>query len=166
MPGPRSEDQAASKIPLYDLLQRFRYAKATDQRDKIYALIGMVDFEHSKSIILPDYSISQKDLMRAVLAHLCFCEQSSVPELPYDTIDEFLGKLDPIDSDILEKIFETSREIDLVFLLRHGSRYITIDRSLLEAAGRNKTKGDEMAKILLAEINLKRSAFLTPSEAS
>lgn len=158
MPGSRRDDQATSKIQLYDLLQRFRHAKATEQKDKIYALLGMVDFENSKSIILPDYSMSQKDLMRVVLAHLCFCEPSSVPEPPYDTIDEFLADLDPIDNDILKKIFETSLELDLESLLSYGSRYITIDRSLIEAASRNKIKGDKMAKILLIAIDQKRPA--------
>ncbi|KAH6698454.1 heterokaryon incompatibility protein-domain-containing protein [Leptodontidium sp. MPI-SDFR-AT-0119] len=166
MPGSRGDDEAASKIPLYDLLQRFRFSKATDQRDKIYALLGIVGFEPPKSIILPDYSMSQKDLMRAVLAHLCFCEPSSVPEPPYETIDEFLANLDPIDNDILKKMFETSRDIDLVSLLRHGSHYISIDRSLVEAAGRNKTKGDEMAKLLRAAIDSKRSAVPTSPEVS
>ncbi|CZR53567.1 uncharacterized protein PAC_03446 [Phialocephala subalpina] len=152
MPGSRRDDRPASKFQLHDILQRFQDAKATDPRDKIYALLGMVDNRYSKSVILPDYSMSQKDLMRAVLAHLCFCESSSVPEPPYDTIDEFLSNLDPIDNDILEKIFESSLEIDLASLLRHGSHYISIDRSLVEAASRNKTKGDEMVEILLRAI--------------
>ncbi|PMD32313.1 hypothetical protein L207DRAFT_518707 [Hyaloscypha variabilis F] len=165
MPGSRRGDQAASKIQLYDLLQWFRHSKTTDQRDKIYALLGMVDFGYSKSMILPDYSMSQKDLMRAVIANLCFCESSSVPEPPYDTIDEFLANLNPIDNDILEKIFETSMKIDLVSLLRHGSRYIRIGYSLVEAASRNKTNGDEMVEILLGAIGPERSAS-TPQEGS
>lgn len=166
MPGSRRDDKAASKFQLYDLLQRFQHAKATDQRDKIYALLGMVDFGYSKSMILPDYSMSQKDLMRAVIANLCFCESSSVPEPPYDTINEFLANLDPIDNDILKNIFETSLEIDLASLLRHGSRYIRINRSLVEAASWNKTKGDEMVEILLRAIGQERSAPPTPPEAS
>jgi len=112
----------------------------------------MVDFSYTKSVILPDYSMSQKDLIRAVIANLCFCESSSVPEPLYETIGEFLANLDQIDSKILEKIFETSLEIDLVSLLRHRSRYIRINRSLVEAASRNKTKDNEMTGILLRAI--------------
>jgi hypothetical protein len=74
--------------------------------------------------------------------------------------------LDPINNNILKKIFETSLEIDLVSLLRHGSYYIRIDRSLVEAASRNKTKGDEMVEILLRAIGQERSASLIPPEAS
>jgi Heterokaryon incompatibility protein (HET) len=166
LPGSKRGDQPASKIRLYDLLRQFQHAKATDQRDKIYALLGMVDFRDSKSIILADYSMSQKDLMRAVIANLCFCEPSSVPEPPYDTIDEFLAHLDPIDNEILKKILETSMEIDLASLLRHGSRYIRVDRSLVEAAGRNKTKGDEMVEIIARAIGQERSASPTPPEPS
>jgi Heterokaryon incompatibility protein (HET) len=166
MPGSRRDDRVASKYQLYDLLQRFQHAKATDPRDKIYALLGMVDDGNSKITILQDYSMSQKDLMRAVIANLCFCEWSSVPEPPYDTIDEFLSNLDPIDNDILKKIFESSQEIDLESLLRHGSHYIRIDRFLVEAASRNKTKGDEMVKLLHKAIDQERSASPTPSEAT
>ena len=166
MPGSRRDDRAASKFQLYDLLQRFQHAKATDSRDKIYAFLGMVDDGYSKMTILPDYSMSQKDLMRAVIANLCFCESSSVPEPPYDTIEEFLSNLDPIDNDILEKIFESSQGIDLASLLRHGSHYIRIVRSLVEAASRNKTKGDEMVELLLGAIGQERLASSTPSEAS
>lgn len=165
MPGSRRDDQAVSKFQLHDILQRFQHVKATDQRDKIYALLGMVDFAYSKQI-LPDYSMSQKDLMRTVIANLCFCELSSVPEHLYSTINEFLANLDPIDNGILKKIFETSLEIDLASLLRHGSRYIRIDRSLVEAASRNKAKGDEMVEILLRAIGQERSISPTPLEAS
>jgi hypothetical protein len=164
--GPRGDDQVASKFQLYDLLQRFRHAKATDQRDKIYSLLGMIDFGFSKSMILPDYSLSHKDLMREVIANLCFCESSSVPEPSYDTINEFLANLDPIENQILKKIFETSVEIDLACLLRHGSRYIRIDSSLVEAASRNKTKGNEMVEILLRAIAQEKSATLTLPEVS
>jgi hypothetical protein len=34
--------------------------------------------------------------MRVVLAHLCFCEVYSVPEPPWETIDEFLAGLNPV----------------------------------------------------------------------
>ncbi|KIW87235.1 uncharacterized protein Z519_12138 [Cladophialophora bantiana CBS 173.52] len=146
--------------------QRFQHAKATDPRDKIYALLAMVDDGNSIMRIFKDYSMSQQDLMRAVIANLCFCEWSSVPELPYNTIDEFLSNLDPIDNGVLEKIFESSQEIDLESLLRHGLHYIRIDRFLVEAASRNKTKGNEMVELLHKAIGQERSASPTPSEAT
>lgn len=158
LPRSRRVDRPAPKFQLHDFLQRFQHAKATDPRDKIYALLGTVDNGYSKSVISPDYSISQKDLMRAVLAHLCFWEPSSIPEPPYDTIDEFLSSLDPIDDDTLENIFESSLEIDLASLLRHGSHYIRIDRSLVAAASRNRTKGGEMVETLLGAFGLQRDA--------
>jgi len=154
MPGSKSrrEGQASSKIQLWDLLQMFRHAKTTDPRDKIYAVLGMVDFSHSKSVILPDYTMSQEELMQAVIANLCFCEPSCVPDLEVKTMDEFLANLDPIDNVILKKILENSMEINLASLLEYGARYIRIDQSLIEAASRNKTRGKEMADMLLKTI--------------
>ena len=58
-----------------------------------------------KMKIIPDYSVSQKDLIRAVIANLCFCELTCVPEHLYNTIDEFLPSLRQIDNHVLENIF-------------------------------------------------------------
>jgi Heterokaryon incompatibility protein (HET) len=142
----------SSKFQLHDVLQKFQRAKASDPRDKIYALLSLTDDSLSKVKIVPDYSISQKDLIRAVIANLCFCELACVPEPPYITIDEFLPSLGQINSQVLENIFESSQEIDIGSLLQHGSHYIKIDQSLIEAAGRNKTRGNEMVGILLREL--------------
>jgi hypothetical protein len=165
MPGSKRKDHV-SKYQLHDLLQRFRQAKATISNDKIYALLDMVDTENWRTPIIPDYNQTQKHLMREVIAHLCFCELSSVPELPYDTIDDFLSNLDPIDNDIVQNIFEFSLELDLESLLRHGSHYIRIDQALVEAAGRNKTRGNEMVELLLRAMKQKRPAFPAPSAVS
>lgn len=166
MPGSRRDDRMASRFKFNDLVQQVQQAKATDPRDKIYALLSMVDDRNSKRTILQDHTISQKDLMRTVIAKLCFCELSCVPEPPYNTIDEFLSNLAPIDNNIVEKIFEFSMEIDLESLLRHGSYYIRIDHSLVEAASRNKSKSDEMVKLLLRAVGQERSTSPTLSEAS
>ena len=166
LPGAREDGQPAPKYRLYELLRRFQHTKATDARDKVFALLGLLQDRHMRTTIVPDYSMSLKDLMRTIIAALCFCEVGCVPEPRYETIDEFLSDLDAIDSDILEQIFESSQEIDLASLLRHGSHYIRLERSLIEAAGRNKTKGDEMVELLREAIDHNRSASPTPSETT
>ena len=150
MPRSRRDDGTAPEYQFSELLQRLRYAKATNPRDKIYALFKLLNQGKSKMRLVPDYSMSEKEFVRAVIATLCFCEQSSVPEHTYDTVDELLLNLDPIDNDILEKIFESSRALDLETLLRDGSQYIRIESSLLEAASRNKTRGYGWCKLLRA----------------
>lgn len=166
MPGPRRDEIATSGFALHELLQRFRYAEAYDSRDKVYALLGMVDSKYLTAPILPDYNASAQDLIRKVIANLCYCELSCVPMTPYDTIDEFLSDLDLIDHRIVKAIFEHSKEIDLESLLQQGAHYITIDYSLLEAARRNRTKGEEMVKILSKVIDQERSTSPTLSEVS
>lgn len=124
-----------------------------DPRHKIYALLSMLHNDYSELATLPDFPIPQQVLMRAVVAYLCFCEIHCVPELRYDTIDDFLSTIDLIDNDILEKIMETSRSIDLESLLKYGSHYIRIDNFLVEAASRNQCMGEGMVKLLLDAMN-------------
>jgi len=100
--------------------------------------------DNSKRTIVPDYSMSQTALIKEVLASLYFCELECVPISPYRAIEEFLANLDQIDSHVVEKMLESSKEIDLESLLRYGSHYIDIDHNLIEAAGRNETRGEEM----------------------
>ena len=159
MPGSREEGQPAPKYQLHDLLQRFQHSKVFHRFDKIYALLGMLDHKNLKTTILRDYTMSEKDLMLTVIANLCFYEFHCVPQPPYGTTDEFLLYLDPIDNSILEKTFESSRDIDLVSLLRYGSHYVEIDRSLVEAARRNSIKGREMVELPVKTMDQKRSAF-------
>ena len=143
MPGPRRDLRADSKLQLYDLLQMLRYGEATDPRDKVFAALNLAA-DNSKRTIVPDYSMSQTALIKKVLASLYFCELACVPISPYHTIDEFLANLDQIDNHVVEKILESFKEIDLESLLRYGSHYIDIDHNLIEAAGRNETRGEEM----------------------
>jgi hypothetical protein len=63
MPGPRRDVRASSKFQLYDLLQMFRHGEAMDPRDKVFALLDLAA-ENSKRTIVPDYSMSQEDLIR------------------------------------------------------------------------------------------------------
>lgn len=166
MPGHRRDDRGTSKSSLYDLLLQFKHLEAADSRDRIFALLSMVDNRPSEKSISPDYSMSERDLIRVVIAKLCFCELSSVPTPPYDTIDELISNLNPIDNGLVGKILEVSQDIDLEALLQYGSRYIRIDHFLVESASRNKTKGNEMVKLLLNAIGQERSSSPTPSEVS
>lgn len=140
--------QSCTKGTLWELMQQFRFTQAANPRDRIYTLALMVDEPSRKERLEIDYSISIEDLMRKVLAYLCFCETTCVPWPEYASMDDFLSHLDPIENRILVTILETSKNLDLESLLQYGSRYIRIDTSLIEAARRNKTRGETMALML------------------
>ena len=166
LPRSRRDDGMVPEYQFSELLQRLRYVRAENPRDKIHVFFSLLNQGKSMMRFVADYSMSEKDLVRAVIATLCFCEQDNVPETTYDTVDELLLNLDPIDSDILEKIFESSQLLNLATLLRQGSHYIRVDSSLVEAASRNKTNGNEMVKLLHKAIDRKRLTSPTPSEAT
>ncbi|KAH8647360.1 heterokaryon incompatibility protein-domain-containing protein [Xylariales sp. PMI_506] len=145
--------QARAKFQLYDMLRMFRYAKATDPLDRVYALLGMVDDTAPNARITQDHSITETELIRKVIASMFYCEVACIPELPYNSIDKFLSNFDrQIDKHILEVVLESSQEIDLKSLLRYGKSYVKLERSHVDIAARNKFKGSEMVELLLGEI--------------
>ncbi|KAK3346892.1 heterokaryon incompatibility protein-domain-containing protein [Lasiosphaeria hispida] len=56
--------------PLGELLDMYHNRKATDPRDKIYALLGMSSDDHISAGLLPDYSISWKGLFHRLVTSL------------------------------------------------------------------------------------------------
>jgi hypothetical protein len=50
--------------PLSQLVDMFRLREATDPRDKVYALLGIMSQESTKTDIVPDYGIEWDDLFR------------------------------------------------------------------------------------------------------
>jgi hypothetical protein len=78
--GPRRDVRKAFGFHLYHFLRNIRHARVTDPRDKVYALQGLVEYNSWKMGIIPDSSMSHKSLIREVIANLCFCDSTSVPE--------------------------------------------------------------------------------------
>jgi hypothetical protein len=53
---------AKERKTLLNLLQRFRDRKASDPRDKVYALLSLVETGPAGSTLVPDYSLSVKEV--------------------------------------------------------------------------------------------------------
>jgi hypothetical protein len=84
---------------LYSLLRMFSSAEATDERDKIYALLGMCT--DKMSTLKADYNKSVKEVIRDTLCHLCRCEPQSISEVPYISVMDFLNDLQSLGSKVL-----------------------------------------------------------------
>ncbi|KAK4457483.1 putative het domain protein [Cladorrhinum samala] len=56
--------------PLGELLDMYHDRKATDPRDKIYALLGMSSDDHVSAALSPNYNVSWKDLFHQVVNSL------------------------------------------------------------------------------------------------
>lgn len=60
---------AKERKSLLNLPQRFRDRKASDPRDKVYALLSLVETGSAGSTLVPDYSLSVKDVfIRAAIS--------------------------------------------------------------------------------------------------
>ncbi|RYN46187.1 hypothetical protein AA0118_g12621 [Alternaria tenuissima] len=56
----RNHNADANSIGLLDLLTQFRDRKASDPRDKVYALLSMTHTPEGRAPLTPDYSLSEK----------------------------------------------------------------------------------------------------------
>ena len=60
MPGPLSNGRHNEKCHLIDLLRKFSSAEAHDERDKIFALLGMSTATEGSDALVADYSKRRK----------------------------------------------------------------------------------------------------------
>jgi hypothetical protein len=71
MPGlSRKESRWGQKRNLYTLLVKFRESKATDERDIIYALLGISLDACQSNILLPDYTKSLQQVIQDITSFL------------------------------------------------------------------------------------------------
>lgn len=63
--------------PLGDLIDMYHNRRATDRRDKVYALLGLSSDDPVAAGLSPDYTILWEDLFRKLIKYL-LCEQVSV----------------------------------------------------------------------------------------
>jgi ankyrin repeat protein len=83
MPGVlRRESWYSTKPTLYTLLLKFRDSQASQPRDKIFALLGMSSDACTSSLVIPDYTKTEKQLIRdTVLFILTSSTSNQTPAL-------------------------------------------------------------------------------------
>lgn len=88
-------DRGRVSHDLYRVLMRYRDAKASDERDRIYALIGLVNLDERFMPLVVDYTQSEEELVRRVAAHICRCDAECLPpHAVTPTVAAFLSNLD------------------------------------------------------------------------
>ncbi|KAI1018550.1 hypothetical protein LB503_005600 [Fusarium chuoi] len=118
MPDP-SKPSTPRKRNLCNLLWKFRGCKATDARDRIYALIGMASDKETAGI-QADYSKEENVVIRE------FCEyllgQAWAVSLPAPTIEGLQSKLPSVSKELLMQKLEHESSIESLkqFLYRQG----------------------------------------------
>ncbi|KAI0548027.1 ankyrin repeat-containing domain protein [Xylaria curta] len=82
----------------------FRYAKATDERDKIFALFGLCTDTQLKGFPKVDYTKSAREIIRDTISYICHC----------DFRDAF-NRLDSIEDETLSLLQHTRGSINVTF---------------------------------------------------
>ncbi|KAF5572780.1 heterokaryon incompatibility protein [Fusarium pseudoanthophilum] len=106
---------------LSSLLWKFRGCKATDPRDRVYALLGMAT-DMEDSAIQADYAKEEHVLMKDLYAYIAGGEWPVHDSSPASNIQDFQQKLPEISRQKLEQMLEGTCRTDLLqhFLCRQS----------------------------------------------
>jgi len=120
MPGlSRKESWWGQTRDLHTLLVKFRKSKATDERDIIYALLGISLDACKSNILLPDYTKSSQQVIQDTASFLLSCPiQDQSPDNFLDwSLSEFLINLDSLSNAVLGSAAEKGQVAMVKFLL-------------------------------------------------
>jgi ankyrin repeat protein len=184
MPGPsRKYSWWTQDRTLHMLLLKFRWSKASDPRDAIYALLGISSDAYSTKYLVPNYELSVKEVVHNTLAFLLSFGDEEIPMQicpRCKSMPEFLNNLDLIGGKLLSWAFETgnvamaSRLFDLYgfdreelgideeVLLRSAARngHKTIARHFHDRGNFNMNARDEHGKTLVFKAAMKGDEML------
>jgi ankyrin repeat protein len=120
MPGlSRKESWWGQKRNLHTLLVKFRESEATDERDIIYALLGISSDAYISDILLPDYTKSLQQIIQDTTSFLLSHtdQDKSLYKFLHWTLPEFLESLDSLSSAVLGSASENGQEAMVELLL-------------------------------------------------
>ncbi|WYZ37049.1 hypothetical protein EsH8_II_000555 [Colletotrichum jinshuiense] len=92
MPTPSRKGDALKK-DLHTLLTDFRGSRATDPRDMVYALLGIASDVQQSGALVPDYTKSEEQLIRDVVALVFFGKELSHTLGEYSKMQQFLAAM-------------------------------------------------------------------------
>ena len=105
LPGYLRESSWRSEQPnLRTLLKKFRWSRAKDPRDKIYALLGIASDAGCEDILQPDYGVPFRETIQQAVAYLTFrkVRDTLLCQLPDWDFDELVAHLDDLPSRVLD----------------------------------------------------------------
>lgn len=138
-----------SERDLYRLLQKFRNAEATLDRDRIYALLGLCD-ETRRPQLTVDYKKTDSEIIRDTVAHICGCSPECLPTTLHRDIPSFLENLYSLDSRIFSLLVQSADVDSLKAMLDERHEYIRITQSNFLDAVHNPFCAAQITKILLS----------------
>ena len=126
LPGPARKDSWWSQSrDLYTLLRNFGRSEAQDERDKIYALLGMLSYANKPHMLLPDYKKTTQDLTLDVIRFLYFDKPDVLMPYQLGTIYNLLPKLRALNKIALKRQVELSQKETMSIILQRIDFEIT-----------------------------------------
>ncbi|TGO45064.1 hypothetical protein BOTNAR_0705g00020 [Botryotinia narcissicola] len=117
MPGiSRKESWWAQSQKLHTLLVKFRESEATDDRDKIYALLGMSSDAHRSNILDPKCDKSSQQVIREAISFILserypqLVDYASIYQFLNWNLTKFLDNVEGLEGSILMDVFEGAEE--------------------------------------------------------
>jgi hypothetical protein len=145
MPGHlREETWWGESRDLYNLLLKFRESKASDPRDKVYALLGISSDACDTDSLRPAYT---KDLQTVIRDTSLFLFGQS--DVSYETMPKLLEDLTFRNSTSFLELVRTSnvRAVER-FLMRRGLE-VPLSEDMIKAAAGNEGNGRDIMSFLL-----------------
>jgi hypothetical protein len=144
MPGPSRKDSWWNqKRDLYTLLQKFRYSKAGDQRDMIFALLGISSDAHDTDYLRADYEKSVEQVIHATITFVF-----GHPHHPCHTMSQFLSQFTLLNEASLVRLTKFSDVNRVAKYIKERQSGTSVTSAVVEAAAGNEEYGGEVTKFL------------------
>ncbi|TRX90855.1 hypothetical protein FHL15_008259 [Xylaria flabelliformis] len=164
MPGPlKKYPEGVESRDLYSNLRQFRYAKATDERDKIFALFGLCTDTQRKGFPKADYTKSAREIIRDAVSYICHCDLRDTVNVPFVTISDLLQRLDSIEDTTLSHLLDSSDTTNARSLLQHTRGSINVTLKMMQNAADNTMQENGIMELLVQQPSAK-TAILSTAE--
>lgn len=148
MPGPLKRYSSwHCNLDLYTMLRKFSAAEATEERDKIFALLGMCKDGSSNSFPVPSYEQPIHEIILSTASYIYSIPPDHLPPLTYTTIGWFLSDFDHLNTSIPLQLVESGRIQSLKSFIENSVAPLT--EVLLKRIVRTKTNGKELVDHVL-----------------
>ncbi|OCK89825.1 HET-domain-containing protein, partial [Cenococcum geophilum 1.58] len=147
MPGSsRKESWWSQKRDLYTLLLKFRESKATDQRDIIYALLGISSDARDTDNLRADYTKTVQQVVHNATLFLF-----GLTDFPYHTMAEFICNFTSLNTIHLSRVATSCNVNTIADFLEQRGDDVNITEEVVKAAAGNVESGKEVMVFLLEQ---------------
>lgn len=152
MPGrSRYDSWWAHGHDLYTLLRKFRFSKASDPRDMIYALLSIASDPGLQEMLVPDYEKTEREVIRTTISFLCHIDIESLPEgldgywnamVDDQSIMGFLKSIDSLQTASMDQHLRLHRGDESLSFYTSKGHNVRITNEMINIADKQRNKND------------------------